>query len=87
MIVFAKHPKESFSCSIWYSHSGGYEKFCLVGHVTMYSIENQPVSQRNITSIFRVKEYQACCLLHAGFLLGLLHHPEDGGEIFLQNIG
>jgi hypothetical protein len=29
-----------------------------------------------------------CCLLpsHAGFLLGLFFDPEDGGNIFLQNI-
>jgi hypothetical protein len=28
----------------------------------------------------------ACCLLHAGFLLGLLFIPEDGSNMFLQNI-
>jgi hypothetical protein len=28
----------------------------------------------------------ACSLLHAGFLLGLLIDPEDGGDIFLRNI-
>jgi hypothetical protein len=26
-------------------------------------------------------------LLHAGLLLGLLFHPEDGGDIFLRNFG
>jgi hypothetical protein len=26
---------------------------------------------------------KACCLLHAGFLTGLLFNPEDGGYIFL----
>jgi hypothetical protein len=26
-----------------------------------------------------------CCLLHAGFLLGLFFNPEEGGDIFLQN--
>jgi hypothetical protein len=25
-------------------------------------------------------------LLHAGFLLGLLLNPEDGGDMFLRNI-
>jgi hypothetical protein len=29
----------------------------------------------------------ACRLLHAGFLLGLLFDPEDGEDIFLQNVG
>jgi hypothetical protein len=28
-----------------------------------------------------------CCLLHAGFFLGLLSIPEDGGDIFPFNIG
>jgi hypothetical protein len=29
----------------------------------------------------------ACYVLHAGFLLGLFFNPEDGGYIFLQNVG
>jgi hypothetical protein len=29
----------------------------------------------------------ACCLFHAGFLLGLLFNPEDVGDMFLQNFG
>jgi hypothetical protein len=29
----------------------------------------------------------ACCLLHASFLLGLLFNHEDGGDMFLRNIG
>jgi hypothetical protein len=28
----------------------------------------------------------ACCLLHAGFLLGLLYNPENKGHI-LRNVG
>jgi hypothetical protein len=27
-----------------------------------------------------------CCLLHAGFLLGLFFDPEYGGDIFLRNV-
>jgi hypothetical protein len=26
-------------------------------------------------------------LLHVGFLLGLFFDPEDGGDMFLQNVG
>jgi hypothetical protein len=29
----------------------------------------------------------ACYLLHAGFLPGLLFNPDDGGDIFLLNVG
>jgi hypothetical protein len=29
----------------------------------------------------------ACYLLHADFLLGLSFDPEDGGEMFLRNVG
>jgi hypothetical protein len=29
----------------------------------------------------------ACYLLHAGFLLGLFFDHEDGGDVFLQNVG
>jgi hypothetical protein len=28
-----------------------------------------------------------CYLLHADFLLRLFFDPEDGGEIFLRNVG
>jgi hypothetical protein len=28
----------------------------------------------------------ACCLRHAGFLLGLFIDPKDGGNMFLQNV-
>jgi hypothetical protein len=31
------------------------------------------------------KPRKTFCLLHAGFLLGLLSNPEDGGNMFLQN--
>jgi hypothetical protein len=34
-----------------------------------------------------LKSKSACCILHAGFLLGLLLHLEDGSYMFLQNIG
>jgi hypothetical protein len=27
------------------------------------------------------------CLLHAGFLLGVLFNPKYGGKLFFQNVG
>jgi hypothetical protein len=32
------------------------------------------------------KSISVGCLLHAGFLLGLLLNPEDGDDMFLRNI-
>jgi hypothetical protein len=54
------------------------------------------VSQENVVSIFRVKEYakrKACVnplllhLLHAGVFLGLFFDTEDGGYVFHKNFG
>jgi hypothetical protein len=33
-----------------------------------------------------VTKSSACCMLHTGFLLGLFFSPEDGGNMFLQNV-
>jgi hypothetical protein len=30
---------------------------------------------------------QVCCLLHAGFFLGLFVDPEDGGDMFPRDVG
>jgi hypothetical protein len=37
------------------------------------------------TSVCRQQDEQgfACCLIHAGVLLGLLFNPENAGDIFL----
>jgi hypothetical protein len=50
------------------------------------------VLEEHLASIFSVKEQakqetsmvqsSACCLLYAGFLLGLLLDPENGGDMF-----
>jgi hypothetical protein len=33
------------------------------------------------------KRLLPCCLLHASFSLGLLSDPDDGGDMFLRNVG
>jgi hypothetical protein len=27
------------------------------------------------------------CMLYAGFLFGLIYNPEDGGDMFLSDVG
>jgi hypothetical protein len=52
------------------------------------------VSDEHVASIFTVEEYveQEASVKgvgkqgNAGFLLGLLFDPEDGGDIFLSNV-
>jgi hypothetical protein len=48
------------------------------------------VSEEHTAFIFRVKEYEQALLatcFHPGFLLGLFFDLEDGGDMFLRNIG
>jgi hypothetical protein len=40
----------------------------------------------NSDSITFVVQGCACCLLHAGFLLGIFCEHEDGGDMFLQKV-
>jgi hypothetical protein len=35
--------------------------------------------------IKKARSIATCC--HAGFLLGLFFDPEDGGDMFLRNVG
>jgi hypothetical protein len=37
-----------------------------------------------LCSIMRVKYSSACCLLNAGFLLGLFFEPKHEGDMFLH---
>jgi hypothetical protein len=56
-------------------------------------VENKPTFRGNMSSPSRSqgeadnKQSSACCLLHAYFLLGLSFDPEDGGDLFLRNVG
>jgi hypothetical protein len=46
-----------------------------------------PCSPLKVNQYFGGTCHRACYLLHAGFLLGSFFDPEDGGEMFLQNVG
>jgi hypothetical protein len=43
----------------------------------VYSVESQ----------LKFQSLPACYLLHSAFLLGLFFDPEDGGNMFIQNVG
>jgi hypothetical protein len=50
-----------------------------------YSI---PFPQKNYwVNIIEAASRLTCYLLQAGFLLGLFFDREDGGDMFLQNVG
>jgi hypothetical protein len=75
-----------------------HKAYCRVAYVSepadllllllFYSYE-ELVSYVQILSALNLSEINNLCLLllHAGFLLGLLFNPGDGGDMFLQNIG
>jgi hypothetical protein len=44
------------------------------------------VSEEHIASMFWVEILLATCF-HAGFLRSLFFDPEDGGDMFLRNVG
>jgi hypothetical protein len=43
------------------------------------------VSEEYNAYIFRVEELATC--FHAGFLLGVVFDPKDGGDMVLRNVG
>jgi hypothetical protein len=45
------------------------------------------VQQFGETYCFHTGHSSAFYLLHSGFLLRLFFDPEDGGDVFLQNVG
>jgi hypothetical protein len=46
-------------------------------------LKSTDVSEEHVASILS----SACYLLRAGFLRGLFFDPEDGGDMFLRNVG
>jgi hypothetical protein len=54
------------------SDSRGYDEYYLLGNVTQCG-RNSPAA--------------SCSLLHTGLSLCLLCNPEDGGDMFLRNVG
>jgi hypothetical protein len=58
--------------------------------ITLCSPLSQPIIRKNMSppsSGLKSKPSFACHLLHAGFLLGVFFNPEDGGNMFLSNVG
>jgi hypothetical protein len=57
----------------------------------MQSAENPTMFQRNMSSLssgLKISQAsRACCILHAGFLFGLIFSLEDEGDMFLHNTG
>jgi hypothetical protein len=73
---------------IWGSHSGGYEVYYLLGYNTVWSVESPPAFRRNISppSSGSNKRRLVTCF-HTGILLDLFFDLEDGGNMFLRNVG
>jgi hypothetical protein len=60
-----------------------YEEFYLLSYNNMQSIEIQPMFWRNMLPPSSGSKNQ----FHAAFFLGLFFALEDGGDMFLRNIG
>jgi hypothetical protein len=66
------------------------EELYPLGCNAVYSDKSQPTISRNISpppsGQNSKPSKKPIFLLHAGFLLGLLFNPENGGDIFLRNV-
>jgi hypothetical protein len=71
--------------------------FYLLGYNAVWSVESRPIFRRNISTPSsgpknkpsmkpESRALLAICV-HAGFLLDLFLGPEDGGDMFLRNVG
>jgi hypothetical protein len=57
-------------------------RFCLLGYDAVKSTESHPTFRKNTSPFSEI----CLLLLHAGLLLGLFFDPNDGSDIFLQNV-
>jgi hypothetical protein len=58
------------------------QKFYILGYKTAYSVESQPTFRRNGESTWQ----EGLCF-HPGFLPFLFFDAENGGGMFLRNVG
>jgi hypothetical protein len=70
------------TCRIWGFHSGGYEEYHLLGCDAVLRCNG-----RFGGAYRRLAVYSACHLLTCWFLLKIFFDPEDGGDMFLRNVG
>jgi hypothetical protein len=59
-------------------------KLRLIKRKGIYWLSERLLSSQE--SLCSRNQQQACCLLHAGFLPGLLYNPEDEEDMFLRNV-
>jgi hypothetical protein len=63
----------------------GFALLTLVATKSSIFWDKAPCSLVKVNKCF--ERENACCLLHSDFLIDLLFDPEDGGYMFLQDIG
>jgi hypothetical protein len=72
-------PPNSYNAEFLYTQfneAQGPEEFYLQGYNAMWFVESQQTFWKNTATCFQ-----------AGFLLGLCFDPEDGGNMFIRNVG
>jgi hypothetical protein len=75
--------------SVWGSHSGGYEEFYLLGYIAVKFVESLPSFRRSVSppssGSYKLRKKPAWKLVASR--AGLFYDSEDGGDMFLRNIG